>query len=145
MIRVRYKKLHLQLTKFYIRQNLKFYSHEYYWNTNDKIIYCQFQEEHCEHSWVKEETLYGFCLRFRTTIVGEDRPAVDRRSALTVYLGFNKTDGYHGNDSKINEISMIYYLSFFVIIINNVIRICVYYCKFQFVMVNKKQIGRIPK
>ena len=61
------------------------------------IVFCQFHDRDCKDEWAKEETLYGFCLRFRTTLSESDRPAVDRRSALTVYLGFNRSDGYHGN------------------------------------------------
>ena len=33
---------------------------------------------------------------FHKLFQGDERPAVERRSALTVYLGFNRSDGYHG-------------------------------------------------
>ena len=30
------------------------------------IVFCKFHDRDCKDDWIKEETLYGFCLRFRT-------------------------------------------------------------------------------
>ena len=54
-------------------------------------MYCKYHDEDCRKYWVYEVTLYGYCLRLRTNITKIDhRTAIARRSALTVYLGFNK-------------------------------------------------------
>ena len=45
----------------------------------------------------------------RTNVTTTDhRTAIDRRSAMTVYLGFNKTDGYYGWNSELSGYTVFY-------------------------------------
>ena len=61
------------------------------------------------NSWTYEVTLYGYCWRLRTNMTKIDhRTAIARRSALTVYLGFNKTDGSHGWNNQLSGYTVFF-------------------------------------
>lgn len=77
--------------------------------SNVWIMYCKYHDEDCRKYWVYEVTLYGYCLRLRTNITKIDhRTAIARRSALTVYLGFNKTDGSHGWNNQLSGYTVFF-------------------------------------
>jgi len=52
-------------------------------------------------------SIFGALTRTNVTTT-DHRTAIDRRSAMTVYLGFNKTDGYYGWNSELSGYTVFY-------------------------------------
>ena len=73
-------------------------------NTIDSILFMIIRQVHY--------CIIGYSILkaiIRTNVTTTDhRTAIDRRSAMTVYLGFNKTDGYYGWNSELSGYTVFY-------------------------------------